>query len=89
MPPKRKGAAGKAKAGGKRTKADAAKGDEAKPATVQDAISHLKAVDKNKVKKAKPDENCPLASTASVGDFTGVLPPISDNSLACLTGDII
>ena len=57
MPPKRK-AAGGAKAGGKKAKAE----EPAGPATMKDASAVLKAADKKTggKKSHKPDSHCPL-----------------------------
>lgn len=66
MPPKRKAAA--AKKGGpaaKKGKKAAAVEEEEAPETMKDKISALKAADKGKVKKHKPDSYCRVAESVS------------------------
>ena len=63
MPPKRKAAATKAKAGGKKAK----KGEEDDISTsMKEAFEALKQADAGKKKKTKVDQHCPYANTASV-----------------------
>ena len=63
MPPKRKAAATKAKAGGKKAK----KGEEDDVSTsMKEAFEALKQADAGKKKKTKVDQHCPYANTASV-----------------------
>ena len=63
MPPKRKAAATKAKAGGKKAK----KGEEDDVSTsMKEAFEALKQADAGKKKKTKVDQHCPYADTASV-----------------------
>lgn len=62
MPPKRK-ATGKAAAGGKKAKKEAA---EEAPKTVHDHIASLKAADAGKKKKHKVDDRFPYAASCEV-----------------------
>ncbi|XP_078001160.1 protein mono-ADP-ribosyltransferase PARP3-like [Glandiceps talaboti] len=64
MPPKRKAAATKKAAGGKKAKVDS----EAGPSDVKTAIAALKTVDKGKKRAIKVDEHCRLKSCAQVYD---------------------
>ena len=61
MPPKRKGAATKKTAGGKK-----AKTEEDEVSTMKEAFEALKQADAGKKKKTKVDKHCPYANTASV-----------------------
>ncbi|XP_070559252.1 protein mono-ADP-ribosyltransferase PARP3-like [Ptychodera flava] len=63
MPPKRKAAAKKAPAGGKKAKKAV---EDAEPSDVKSAIEALKTADKGKKKSAKVDQYCSLKNSAQV-----------------------
>ena len=73
MPPKRKAGGKAAPSAPKAKKAKAVKKEVEEPAapeTLKDKIAQLKAADKGKAKKHKPDTYCSLSSNAQVSQIT-------------------